>query len=480
MVLSGEAGAPSARSTSTSTHPGTDTTAPVAATTNDKDASATSNAAGILVGGPILSIQAVRIYVVTNNGHFSPRATKAGIVAHMLGFGTAARGARTAVSTGNRVINIVNHRSWLAYLKNETLIRALNAHEDDSDQRLQEIADVFSRLLDSTEIPREETGGFVAGIARTWRRSVSQGMRYPRYDGAARQTFWERLYRWSRAAAETPQGQEMLREADFFCDNPDVAHVFAMRMVAATYQVLLKPIHKKGPEKYRMAMADAVNYGYTDQQRAERRRVLQIVVRAISSGGAAVVVSQLGLHNDVLESLGLGFAAVVVTASVDLSQGGLGHLTTPMKSARLQAYQWLRSLTSLLALVLVRTSDSLREQASGDVEMLIKVLGAMASGDLVVEELPGTDELLRGLSHVQNTADRVRDDELGAALIEVETAIKYDLGMLPDAAGKLLNLVHPVVQERDSGGSPYSLPPPQTRELPPERPHRPGPNRAIS
>jgi hypothetical protein len=361
-------------------------------------------------------------------------------------FGSVAHGAGSAAKTGVTVIRIANHRGWLKYLRHEALLRTLNVNDGVATRQMQEATRALAECLDDTPIPLEPRRGVLAGVKRLWREIVSRGVRYPEYEGGARLTFWNRLYRWARMAAETPQGRQALEYAGF-PPGPNQSHMFAARMVGATYEILLEPFYQDGPDRFRVAMADELNYGLTEEQRAERRRQVQLIVRAVSAGVAGTVVAHLGFHDNWIESLGLGAVALIVTGAADAVHGGLGYLNAPMRAARRQAEYWLRSLSTLLVAFVIKTDDSLRADAHGDVGTLVKVLKGMSSGERSIAELPGKDELLRGLTHVQATADRVGDADLSATLIEIETAIKYDLNLLPESVGRLLILVQSVPEE---------------------------------
>jgi hypothetical protein len=361
------------------------------------------------------------------------------------GLGDLGRGGAGAARATTTAIQVINHRTWLEYLRHESLLRALNVNNEELTPRLQEAVRTIAEILDDTPLPFEPTRGLMVRATRIFKEKFSRGIRYPDHEGAARQTFWERLYWWTKEAAESPAGQRALAYAGFLDGD---AHIFATRMVGATYEVLLLPFYKNKADRFRVAMADELNYGLTEEQRAERRRHIQIIVRSITAGLAATAVGYIGFNDDWLQSMGLGIVALTATAAADVVHGGLTTLTGPMRAARKQAQYWLRSLSALLVAFLQATDKSLRLGAPGDVGTLVKVLKAMTSEEVRITELPGQEQLLRGLGELQATADRVGDSALITTLIEIETAIKFEPSLLPDSVGRLLILIQAVPDDR--------------------------------
>src|SRR6266545_2305272 len=152
----------------------------------------------------------------------------------MADFDGVGRGTRGAVQTGIRVMHIVNHRTWLRYLRHEALLRAVNIEGVPADQRLQEVVDILEEVLDETEVPFEPTGGIFGKIKRRLQETISRGIRYPAHEGAARQTFSERLYEWAKKSADTEKGRDVVGRLHFLDRFEEPEHVFAVRMVVAT------------------------------------------------------------------------------------------------------------------------------------------------------------------------------------------------------------------------------------------------------
>ncbi|GIF76271.1 hypothetical protein Asi02nite_57890 [Asanoa siamensis] len=351
------------------------------------------------------------------------------------------------------VLKIKNRRELVRYLRHESLRRAVRVSDDVSPARVNEVVWDLEEVLDETPLPHEPSAGIVNWTRRQWNEKAARGVRYPEHRGRWRQTFAERLYAWAKNAARSQRAGDGLDRVGFQ-GGEDRQHVFALRLVAATEEILLEEFHDKGPDRIRLAMADEIFHGISDVQRERRRRELRALLRSSSAGIAAAALAAFGFNTDWLDSITLGVVAGAAAGAADIAQAGWPGLTVPMRAARQQAAHWLRMFAGLLVPYLAATNESIRAERGGDVAALVRILATLRVSGIDLSEMRGRDKVLDSLEKLKANAERTQDGELQAALIYMETAIDLCPELLPDAVAGLLTLIQAAQEDAAAGRAP--------------------------
>ncbi|MFE3110626.1 MULTISPECIES: hypothetical protein [Kitasatospora] len=307
---------------------------------------------------------------------------------------------------------------------------------------MHEAAVILCEIMAETPL-LEARGGIFSRLGRWCREKITWGVRYPDYRGPGRSTFWRRLYEWARIAADSPRGRQALSLAEFRGgDWP--ADAFAMRFVAATSATLLDAGIPEELNKLRDEMVNEIHRGESDEAMRKRHRAWQVTVRSAAAGAASGAVSYFAFHNNVQDVLALGVVGFGATAVADLAHGGFAGISEEMLAARRQVRDWLGTLSAWLAGYVVWAEGALRRREYSGVDELVYVLTALASKDATIEPTPPDETILRHVTHLLETADRVGDSDLKAALLNIEGALRFRRDNLPDAIANIISLVQGV------------------------------------
>ncbi|MGW2116935.1 hypothetical protein [Streptomyces zhihengii] len=371
---------------------------------------------------------------------------------------SAARGGTTALQAARFGWRILNQRRWYAYLRFQAVVRALTTTTDRiASQAVHEAAVRLCESLDDLLVPMEARKGLFARLGRWWRRRVTVGMRYPLHGGPAADTFFDRLYGWAKAVAETPEGGAALDHAQF-PESDDRAHAFALRVVAETWALLLDTGVPGPMNEVRDAMAAHVHRGHTRSQVAEAHKRLAAASRTITAGVASTLLTYIGFDQPVEGSLAIGGIALASTAVVERSNLGFRGVTEQMQAARRQARDWLATMTLWLMEYVTWREREIRHNGAGGVGELVGLLTALNSEEAVLSPPPENERIEQHLRHLIETASRVGDDELHTALMNVEGAVLFGPSRLPNALAALIALVADV-PDLPGHGAGTSLPP---------------------
>lgn len=340
---------------------------------------------------------------------------------------------------------VLSQRSWFRYLLHRALVMAFLADGDLVTPRIDQIARSFAEILEVTPVPLERQRGFFNRLGRRLRETVTQGVRYPAYRGSMRETFWERLFRWVRNAAETQEGQELLASAGMAQRHIE----FTWRVVAETYRILIEPTTSDWQETARNAMTAELFRGTSDETNRRRFRTLQVIVRALVAGVGTTTVSVLAFNQSVLDSIGLGAVAVGLAAATDVVSHGTGKVTEQMLAVRRQAKSWLASLSSWLIGYVSWEGNAVRAGDLRGVDRLVYILTRVTAKEAHIRNLPHDADILEGLRLIKDNASQANDAELVTALLQIQGALLFAPDDLPDSIASLITVIR-VVPEAPS------------------------------
>ncbi|MEU5975237.1 hypothetical protein [Streptomyces sp. NPDC047315] len=354
--------------------------------------------------------------------------------------------------------------------------------EDDTGQltapRVNEAARRLCEILDVTAVPMELQDGLLNKWTRWWREKITQGIRYPRHEGPARHTFYDRLYEWAEAAARSGEGDAALTYAGF-PSGDQRARLFAVRVVAETSGLLLSHGLPDSLNRLRENMAAEVHLDRTWAQQAAAHRRMTVMARSAGAGLASTLLFDVGFGQDLPGSLTMGGLAVASTAFAEYTSGGFGATTQPMKAARRQVRTWLSTISLWLIQYVTwpdGDSDAAADRARRELRGIVDIVNVLRSGEAVLEPRGDTALIKEHLGSLIDTANRVGDRALETALMNLQTAVLYDPGRVVDPLTELMMLV--------GGESDAPTPRPGVRPggLPPGReiPHQPDPRHPMT
>lgn len=350
-------------------------------------------------------------------------------------------GAVRAARVGWRILN---QRRWYRYVRYQAVVNALMIRDDIDDpppQAVHEAALRLCEILEALFVPMEARTGFFTRMGRWVREKITQGVRYPLHDGPHAQTYWDRLYRWARAAAETNEGIESLDHARF----PAVehrAHLFAQRVVAKTSALLLShALVDDGVNEVRDRMAAQVHRGRTHNDALIAHRRVIALARTATAGVASTFLMHVGFDQDLTSSFTVGGVALASAAVAEATAGGFTRVSESMQAARRQARDWLATM-SMWLVQYVTWRDGLIRQGHGDgIHQLLGIVTAIRSGDAGLERPDDTDRVARHLERLIATASRVGDGDLETALMNLESAVLYRPERLLNSLTALITLL---------------------------------------
>ncbi|WP_187283277.1 hypothetical protein [Streptomyces sp. t39] len=376
---------------------------------------------------------------------------------------SAARGGTTALQAARFGWRILNQRRWYAYLRFQAVVRALTTASDRiASQAVHEAAVRLCESLDELLVPMEPRKGFFARMGRWFREKVTVGVRYPVHRGPAADTFFDRLYGWAKAAAETGEGTAALDHAQF-PGGGDRSHAFALRVVAETWALLLDNGVPGPVNEVRDAMAAQVHRGHTRAQVVDAHKRLTAAARTITTGVASTLLTYVGFDQSVEGSLAIGGIALASSAVVEASAAGFRGVTEQMQAARRQARDWLATMTLWLMEYVTWREREIRHSGAGGVGELVGLLTALRSEEAHLSPPPENERIEQHLRHLIETASRVGDDELHTALMNVEGAVLFGPQRIPNALAALIALVEDVPDLPGPGARaplpPGSIPP---------------------
>ncbi|MBB5792094.1 hypothetical protein ACIP4U_40565 [Streptomyces caelestis] len=337
----------------------------------------------------------------------------------------AGSGAARAARLGWR---IHNQRRWYRYLRYQAVVNALMLGDDvdyPTPPEAHEAALRLCEILDALFVPLEVQTGIFNKLGRWLREKITHGVRYPLHDGRNAQTYWDRLYRWAKAAAETDGGREALDFARF----PNVenrAHIFAQRVVAKTSALLLShALPDEGLNEVRDRMSIQVHRGQTRTEAVDTHRRVIAIARTATAGVASTFVLHVGFDQDLTNSLTVGGAALASAAVHEVTTGAFRALTEPMLAARRQARAWLATMPMWL-IHYVTWRDGLIRRGQGDgIHQLLSIVTAIRANDAKLGPLQDTERVEHHLKRLIENANRVGDSELESALMNLESAVLY-------------------------------------------------------
>ncbi len=341
---------------------------------------------------------------------------------------------------------ILNQRRWYWHLRYQAVIGALMFRDDPDEPVPPEINEASLKLceiLDAVSVPMEVQKGLFNKIGRWIRETVTHGVRYPLHDGAAGYTYWDRLYAWARAAAETREGESALDYAHF-PDRDDRSHLFAKRFVAKTSALLLSHALPDSLSSYRERMAAQVHRGPTWADASARHRRIAATARTATAGVASTLLTYVGFNQDLFSSLSIGGLTLASTAVVEASSGGYSGLTEPMKAARRQARDWLATMSLWLVQYVTWRDGMIREGRAEGVHQLLGILTALQAEDATLDRPQDTERIERHLQRLIEGANRVGDTELETALMNVESAVLYRPAHIVNSLSALIAIVEDV------------------------------------
>ncbi|MET9635644.1 hypothetical protein ABZY83_04355 [Streptomyces virginiae] len=353
----------------------------------------------------------------------------------------AGSGAARAARLGWR---IHNQRRWYRHLRYQAVVNALMVGDDvdyPTPPEAHEAALRLCEILDAIFVPLEIQTGIFNKLGRWLREKITHGVRYPLHDGRNAQTYWDRLYRWAKAAAETNDGKEALDYARF----PDVehrSHIFAQRVVAKTSALLLShALPDKGLNDVRDRMSIQVHRGQTRSEAVDTHRRVIAIARTATAGIASTFVLHLGFDQDLASSLTVGGAALASAAVHEATTGGFRALTEPMLAARRQSRAWLATMPMWL-IHYVTWRDGLIRRGQGDgIHQLLSIVTAIRANEAKLEPVQDTEHVEQRLKrHIEN-ANRVGDIELESALMNLESAVLYQPERILNSLTALIALV---------------------------------------
>ncbi|AQS68754.1 hypothetical protein [Streptomyces pactum] len=388
---------------------------------------------------------------------------------------SASRAGTSAARTGWFLWRVFKQRRWFQYLQYQAVVSALLFH-DDPDQptppRVNEAARRLCEILDTIAVPMEARGGLLNKWARWFREKITHGVRYPRHEGPARHTYYERLRDWAQAAARTEEGDAALDYARF-PSGDDRARLFAARVVAKTSGLLLSHDLPDGMNRLRENMAAEIHQDRTWTQEAAAHRRLMVVARSAGAGLASTLLFDVGFSQELSGSLTMGGLAAASTAVAEVTSGGFGGLSEQMKAARRQTRAWLSTLSIWLLRYVTWSEEATGQRPGGDgpeLHELVDIVNALRSEEAGLEP-PGDIGLVKDhLDRLIEVANRVGDQDLETALMNLQTAVIYDPAEILNPLTALITMVDGVPDA--PGPKPVARP----ARLPPARgfPHQHG------
>ncbi|MFK0255561.1 hypothetical protein [Streptomyces sp. NPDC090445] len=362
----------------------------------------------------------------------------------MTDFSDVARAGSGAARAARFGWRIYNQRRWYRYLRYQAVVNALMVGDDvdyPTPPEAHEAALRLCEILDALFVPLEIQTGILNRLGRWFRETITCGVRYPLHNGRSAQTYWDRLYRWAKAAAETDGGAEALDYARF-PNGEDRAHVFAQRVVAKTSALLLShALPDEALNEIRDRMSVQVHRGQTRAQAVDTHRRVIALARTATAGVASTFVLHFGFDQDLSNSLTVGGAALASAAIHEATTGGFHSLTEPMLAARRQAAAWLATM-SMWLIHYVTWRDGLIRRGQGDgIHQLLSIVTSIRANEAKLEPLQDTERIERHLRRLIENASRVGDGELESALMNLESAVLYQPERILNSLTALISLV---------------------------------------
>ncbi|MGW5849347.1 hypothetical protein ACWFQ8_15580 [Streptomyces sp. NPDC055254] len=350
-------------------------------------------------------------------------------------------GAVRAARVGWRILN---QRRWYRYVRYQAVVNALMVGDDVDDPTPHAIHEAALRLCEILEalfVPMEARTGFFTKTGRWLREKITQGVRYPLHDGPHASTYWDRLYRWARAAAETHDGVEALDHARFPAIE-DRAHLFAQRVVAKTSALLLShALVDDGLNEVRDRMSAQVHRGRTRNEAVAVHRRVIALARTATAGVASTFLMHVGFDQDLTSSFTVGGVALASAAVHEVTTGGFITVSEPMEAARRQARDWLATMSMWLVQYVTWRDGLIREGRGDGIHQLLGILTAIRSGAAGLKRPDDTERVEYHLKRLIENASRVGDGELETALMNLESAVLYRPDRILNALTALITLV---------------------------------------
>ncbi|GAA2433234.1 hypothetical protein [Streptomyces lavendulocolor] len=365
-----------------------------------------------------------------------------------------------------RVIRVVrsvktvhDQREWLAYLRREAVVRALNSRGGIVTEEIGEAADQICEVLDRTDIPFEPADGMLNRATRWTREKVTRGVRFPEYTGPQGETFLERLGRWIHRAA----GQEAVEEALNRASFPAGEHrrrLFAVAVVQEVRGLLSESRRPEGQNRVRFRMANSIFNGTSDGEirahHAKWRLFVQSVVAGVVAGLSADFVFDIPWQ----DALGFGTTVAFGNAVRDAAQSGLARLGPDVAAFRGEVVAWLRRLPERIVRRVEWSEPALKEGVMASETPLLGLLDALDRGGATIGEAERDDPDLADLEDLIRAAGEIDDRQARAHLIRARRALRYDPAAIP---AEFTGLILFLEDEGEAGGH-------AVRAIPPPRP----------
>ncbi|MGP3928170.1 hypothetical protein [Streptomyces sp. 8N616] len=331
---------------------------------------------------------------------------------------------------------IHDQRSWLKYLRREAVVRALNREGGIVTERIGEAADQICEALQRTDLFFEPADGVPNRVGTWTREKITRGIRFPDYSGPARATFFERLFQWVAAAAQTERGTAALDYVAY----PQVeerAKVFAVAVANEVRGLLAESRRPPGQDRARYRMARDLFDGTPDREVRRRHEVLRAWIQAFVAGVVAGVSSELLFTDSWIDSLGVG--ATVFGGSVvrDLAQGRL-FLPPDMLAVRRHVKSWLAMLPRRLSRSLEWSGRDRSEEVLQADAPLTEMLDCIGHGQAHLPPAEAGDPNVEDIDDLIRLAGEVEDRELRGLLVDVRRALKVATNEVPEAFTSLI------------------------------------------